>query len=286
MKERPLVSATDEAVQKKLKDLNIQLMKFYNEDNRMQIYFKHAHAINEVWRPGSYHWVLRSLVSRDMTVLDLGCGSGHAFENMESCGVKYTGIDWSEEQIQENSKKYQSKASFIASSLYNTPFRNNSFDLVFSLYVLEHLIWPHLFLREMIRLAKHGGLIIIICPHFRKAGRMPSFPHGGPGSFKEKIQKVQFISALKHLWYRWYWPKVIQKYPIEKFPWLINLEPLCLSEDWYTDNDAVYLVDRSECISELMRLGAEDLTDSILSHVMGKPVKDDEVCFIAAKKVQ
>jgi ubiquinone/menaquinone biosynthesis C-methylase UbiE len=217
MKKISLVSATNKTAQKKLGDLNVKLMKFYNEDIRVKTYFKHAHTLNEVWQPGSYHWVLRSLTEKGMLVLDLGCGSGHAFENLESCVSSYTGIDWSEKQIQENSKKYQGKAAFIASPLYRAPFRANSFDLVFSLYVLEHLIWPHRFLKEMVRLTRQGGFIVIICPHFRKAGRMPSFPHGGPRSFREKLQKVQLIGALKHLWYRWHWPRIIQQeYPQEK----------------------------------------------------------------------
>ncbi len=266
------------------------MMRFYNEECGRRNYYEKAQTLNEVWNPGTYHWVLRSMMSPGLTVLDLGCGSGHAYDNLRECGVKYTGVDCSEPQIKNNqTEKVTARgardATFLASSLYDVDLPEASFDVVFSLYVLEHLVWPQKFLREMVRLTRPGGMIVIVCPSFRSAGRMPSLPHGGPGSLKEKLRRADFGGALQHIFFRMYWPQMTsRRFPSDRHPWLINLTPACLNERWATDNDAVYMVDRAECIEELKRLGADDVTEYILSNAGERPGENGGTCFIAARK--
>ncbi|HWR90759.1 MAG TPA: methyltransferase domain-containing protein, partial [Dissulfurispiraceae bacterium] len=262
---------------------------FYNEETLRLAYDEKAYILNEVWHPGTYHRVLRSMMSPGMSVLDLGCGSGHAFDNLRACGVKYTGVDCCTAQIMRNRARKVARAAedgaFLASSLYDVALPDASFDVVFSLYVIEHLVWPQKFLREMVRLTRPGGMLVIICPSFRNAGRMPSLPHGGPGSLKEKLRRADFGGVIRHMYYRLYWPCMIShRFPAARHPWLINLTPACLDESWATDNDAVYMVDRAECIEELSGLGAEDVTERVLDAVAERPEHDESVCFIAAKK--
>jgi 2-polyprenyl-3-methyl-5-hydroxy-6-metoxy-1,4-benzoquinol methylase len=290
MKKVELVSATDVSAQRLLEDLDARMMSFYNNEYERQNYFETAQALNEVWHPGTYHWVLRSMMSPGLSVLDLGCGSGHAYDNLKGCGVKYVGVDCSEPRITTNLKEKATSGrsgdvTFLVSSLYDVNLPGASFDVVFSLYVLEHLVWPHRFLREMVRLTRPGGMIIIVCPSFRRAGRMPSLPHGGPGSLKEKLSMAEIGSALQHIFFRLYWPYVInRRFPSDRYPWLINLTPACLSERWATDNDAVYMVDRPECVAELKMLGADDITAHILSTASERPGDHEGGCFIAARK--
>lgn len=280
-----LVSATDETVQPLLRELDDRLMLFYNGAQDIKGYFERAHAVNEVWRQDSPNWVLRTLVNPGDSVLDLGCGSGHAFENLKDIGIKYTGVDGSRNQVRENALCHSGAASFISSSLYDVPLPDCSFDLVFSLYVLEHLVWPHVFLGEMVRLARNGGLIVIICPLYRKFRRMPSLPFGGGGSLRSKLRTLNLWGAARHLFYRMYWShKIGRQFLSGRFPWLINLTPSCLYEEWDTDKDAVYFVDGDECVNELGRLGAMDITDYSIAGSRHTLKLDKNTCFIIAEK--
>ena len=290
MRKVQLVSAGDASAQVLFEGLHARMMSFYNEESLRREYYEKAQVLNEVWRPGTYHWVLRSMATPGLSVLDLGCGSGHAFDNLRGRVVRYVGVDCSVAQIRKNQKEKLAaggtdNGTFLASSLYDVGLPGDSFDIVFSLFVLEHLVWPRRFLRETVRLTRPGGLIVILCPSFRSAGRMPSLPHGGPGSLKEKVRRADLGGALRHVWSRLYWPQVVKRrYPSGRYPWLINLTPACLHEPWATDNDALYMVDRAECVAELSSLGADDITEQVLAAIAESPRHDEGLCFIVARK--
>ncbi len=257
-----LVSATDPQAGPALHTLNGQLAAYYN-CAAIGEYHQIAETVNKVWSRPSYHMLVRELVRPGMTVLDMGCGSGHAFANLKDRGARYTGIDWSRARVAENAKVYGTGPSFLAGSLYNTKLATNSYDVCFSLYVLEHLVWPHLFLREMVRLTRPGGWLMVLCPDFRSLGRIPSLRYGKVvAPLRDKMRRGLLIDGAQHLFLRTvYYPRVIRRrYPRERFPFLINLEPSCLGGAYYADNDAVYFVDREEVSAELARLGAEDRT--------------------------
>jgi len=281
-----LVSGSDPSVQPRLRELDECMRSAYNDCTGMKRYYEVAEAVNAHWHPGSYHGVIRSLASQGMSVLDLGCGSGHAWENLRETGVRYTGIDWSKAQIEENRTRFRGQAvDFLAASLYEVPMATGFFDLVISLYVLEHVVWPRQILAEMGRLTKPGGMMAILCPHYRRMARMPSLPHGGPGSLRDKLRRGDLGAAAKHVWMRWYWPHTIRsRYPNQEVPWLINMTPTFLQEEWSVDNDAVYFVDRPECVSELKRNGANDITEEVLARFPEKLRRDKRVCFIVAEK--
>jgi len=281
-----LVSGSDPGVQPRLRELHERLWAAYNDRTEMKRYYEVAEAVNAHWHPWTFHGVIRSLASQGMSVLDFGCGSGHAWENLRETGVRYTGIDWSKAQIEENHTQFRGQpVDFLAASLYEVPAPTGSFDLVISLYVLEHVVWPRQMLAEMVRLTKPGGMVAILCPHYRSMARMPSLPHGGPGSLRDKLRRGDLDAAAKHVWMRWYWPRTVRRqYPNQEVPWLINVTPAFLQEGWSVDNDAVYFVDRPECVSELKRNGATDITEAVLARFPEKLRRDKHVCFIVAEK--
>jgi ubiquinone/menaquinone biosynthesis C-methylase UbiE len=285
MRELRLVSATDASAQSALTDLDRRMAGYYGR-SEIADYYQLAHCANEKWQPGTHHWLVREQVRAGMSVVDLGCGSGHAFENLKDLGARYTGVDWSEKQLQENARRYGDDARFVAASLYETGLPADGYDLAFSFYVLEHVTWPHRFLREMLRIVKPNGLVMIECPHFRPRGRIPSLRYGKRIlPLKDKIRSGFFLDGFQHLYDRnIHYPRVLRRrFPKAKFPFLINLEPSCLQGDFYPDNDAVYFVDRDEVVAELSSLGAADVTMEILG---GTGLSGDlERCFIAVRKL-
>ena len=99
------------------------------------------------------------------TALDAGCGTGGMLELMEreNTGLRTTGIDVGQPP------EFRAKAKFINSDVQNTPFDDNSFDVVTCSHVIEHLKEPFIAINELIRVCKPGGMIYIEAPSQRSA---------------------------------------------------------------------------------------------------------------------
>lgn len=102
-------------------------------------------------------------------VLDVGCGGGQYMEYFLHKNAKITGIDYSEKMIEmarvylEGSKKDNKKfkVSLIKANAEDLPFRNNKFDLVVSIGLLEYLSKPEKALLEIHRVLKKGGYALL-----------------------------------------------------------------------------------------------------------------------------
>ncbi len=105
-------------------------------------------------------------------VLDLGCGNGRLLEILKDLEIDYSGVDNSRKLIElaeknqgekREGEKIKSKQFFLGDAL-NLPFKDNSFDKIFSLAVFHHIPsreWQKRFLEEAKRVLKPGGLIIL-----------------------------------------------------------------------------------------------------------------------------
>ena len=117
----------------------------------------------------SHNWLVHKIVLNHLSevipkyskgrLLDIGC-SDKPYEPLTRCVVdKYVGLDHADSQHS------LSKADIIADS-YNTTVENHSFDTILSTSVLEHLECPHKAIKEMYRILKPGGYVILTCPLF------------------------------------------------------------------------------------------------------------------------
>lgn len=88
-------------------------------------------------------------------VLDIGCGTKPYQDLFRGHHTAYIGIDL--ETVQK------SKADVFADSL-RLPFRSGALDTVFSTQVIEHVPDPFLMMREMARVVRPHGHVIITAP--------------------------------------------------------------------------------------------------------------------------
>ncbi len=72
------------------------------------------------------------------SVLDVGCGVGRFYRFFAERGVEYVGIDVVEEMVRRASKKHPD-ALFRIGSIFDIPYRDHAFDLVFAYDVLQHI---------------------------------------------------------------------------------------------------------------------------------------------------
>jgi 2-polyprenyl-3-methyl-5-hydroxy-6-metoxy-1,4-benzoquinol methylase len=107
-------------------------------------------------------FIKKYLVSNGI-FLDVGCGGGRVLELIKRSKLRGIGIDVSNIFIKACISKGLDSVLFDGKKI---PFKNESFDMVGSFNVLEHVDNPDLFLNEQVRVLKENGYLIIVCPNF------------------------------------------------------------------------------------------------------------------------
>jgi SAM-dependent methyltransferase len=119
---------------------------------------------------------LAHLGSDVQDILDYGCGQGSKTEILGQVSPNCTivGIDISRAAV-KTARTCHLEGHFVLFDGSNTPFADESFDLVFSFHVLEHVWNLKETVRDMSRLVRPGRYLCAI------------LPCGNPGSFERKI---------------------------------------------------------------------------------------------------
>ena len=255
-----LCSALDPAAQPRLEQLHHALESFYNSDV-VREYFATADAVNETWGADfKPHGHLTAALTPGASVLDVGCGSAPAYRHWSGLGLQYTGVDWSRGQVVANQRRWP-EAEWHAGSLYDVDLGSRQFDAVVSLYVIEHLVWPHRAIAGLQRLVKPGGLLGLLTPPFRYREYLKSFDYGlSARPFADKVKQLRWLDAALHFYqHRVAYPRLLRR----QFPrgtdagrFLIHLNPVCLTgAPFFPDSDAVYLSDTQEILDLLTPWG-------------------------------
>lgn len=108
--------------------------------------------------------MLKKFNNRKLKFLDLGCGDGSFLEYLKKeTQFQLVGVDSSKLQIKKcNSKNLKVIRADIEIDL---PFEDNSFDIVYSGEVIEHLYNPDFFLQEVKRILKPKGYLLLSTPN-------------------------------------------------------------------------------------------------------------------------
>jgi len=96
-----------------------------------------------------------------LDVLDLGAGSGlrNAYD-FKGRARRMVGVDL-DPRVRDNPLLDEG----VVGSLTDLPFEDASFDLAFSMYVLEHVADPPQFVREVRRVLRPGGVFLALTPN-------------------------------------------------------------------------------------------------------------------------
>lgn len=113
--------------------------------------------------------ILKHFANNATSILDLGCGEGTRLSLLTK-DKKGLGVDISEKAIRLAKKRYP-RLKFKVVNLEKLPLKRNSFSLVYSAYVLEHLRKPEKVINEAVRVTRKGGNLVLIAPNYGAPNR-------------------------------------------------------------------------------------------------------------------
>ena len=103
----------------------------------------------------------------DPIIVEAGCGTGHVLSKIsnEIKTNNLIGIDPLQWWLDKAKERLQGKAKLIKGFAENLPFDDKSVDITICTEVIEHVIDPKVVLKELKRVTKDNGLIIVSIPN-------------------------------------------------------------------------------------------------------------------------
>lgn len=127
--------------------------------------YRKGNFVQRFWHAQKFKKVINSIKSKDAKTLDIGCGPGVLFSlmpNSEFC----IGFDISKEQIKF--ARNHTKKFFVVGDLKDMPFKDNTFDCITMVEVLEHIDRKDAIktLKRLNKLLKSGGSLMLTTPNY------------------------------------------------------------------------------------------------------------------------
>ena len=99
-----------------------------------------------------------------LKILDIGCGGGLLCEPLNRLGATITGIDASNDNIEVaklHSKEMNLNIKYIHTAPENLDLKNNTYDALLCMEVVEHLKDVNLFIENCSKLIKKNGIMFV-----------------------------------------------------------------------------------------------------------------------------
>lgn len=256
----------------RLLELDRRMKDFYCRSAVAQGYFEQAEAGNTDWLAGGHvhQRAVLDRVQKGDLVVEFSCGNGYASRPFHALGARYLGFDLSPVAMGVTKKTYP-HADLVAGDGYSAPMATGSADVVVSFFAIEHIVWPHRFLEEMVRVAKPGGLVALAFPDYLANPKrsIGSIRLGRSGDrIRAKAQQgriwdaLQSTIELKLIYPRYAARLRRQVYDERKTRFFVNLAPTCLVWRYQSDNDAIHFASEEEIANHLDRKGCEIIARS------------------------
>ncbi|MEQ5841382.1 glycoside hydrolase family 99-like domain-containing protein [Paraburkholderia acidicola] len=115
-----------------------------------------------------HRYVVARKLAVGLRVLDIACGEGYGSYALSRLATSVVGVDISEEAVQHAQTEYQHRApnlEFKVGSAADIPLADASVDLVVSFETIEHHDQHEAMIREIKRVLKPGGVVVISSPN-------------------------------------------------------------------------------------------------------------------------
>jgi 2-polyprenyl-3-methyl-5-hydroxy-6-metoxy-1,4-benzoquinol methylase len=206
-----------------------ELDQFYNSNDYRE-YYNSSPMANQAFARDRYAQLAQALslhapnlISKlNKKLLDVGCGTGDLLVAAAESGWQVTGTELSQAAVKQASEGLGDRV--LLGDIHTLDLPLNSYDLVTSYHVIEHLLDPVSTLARLHQLARPGGVVFVETPNIASLGariRGAKWSHIKPPEHITYFNPDALQYALKQAGYKRYAiftsaPQVIKS--IEKWP--------------------------------------------------------------------
>ena len=128
-----------------------------------------SHYVEHPWTPQKRALSLASLKTlgspETVSILDYGCGDAKMVQFFHEEGYQIEGTDISEVVINKNIEEYPHLSFTVNTPDNPAPYPDNSFDVIFSSEVIEHVYDVDFVFSEFNRMLRPGGQLLLTTPY-------------------------------------------------------------------------------------------------------------------------
>tara|TARA_A100001015_G_C15036506_1_gene736594 strand:- start:2593 stop:3276 length:684 start_codon:yes stop_codon:yes gene_type:complete len=167
---------------------NKYLETIYNHENK---------PFSEYPKKLIQYLIKRGNLKKNQKILELGCGRGDFIFEFRNNGLDAYGCD-----ISNFSQNFFPDLKFSKVDLEhnNLPYKNETFDIVYSKSFIEHFYYPEKIFQEAHRVLKPGGIIITLTPEWQYIYKSfyEDFTHRVPFT-NESLKDIHLINNFKNV---------------------------------------------------------------------------------------
>lgn len=136
-------------------------------------------------------------------VLDIACGTGYGSNIMAKVAESVVGVDIDKAAVENAQRVYKAtNLSYIHGDGTTIPLADESVDVVVSFETIEHIVEYHHFLKEIHRVLKKGGVLLMSTPNFR-GEIVKNRYHVSNFTTESFIAAVEKVFPIKEVYYQW-----------------------------------------------------------------------------------
>jgi ubiquinone/menaquinone biosynthesis C-methylase UbiE len=141
----------------------------YKKDALEFDYFEERTGATEHDERRVREYIISKIPKSVNSILDVGCGKGWVAKEFLPKGKTVVSLDISVTNPSIVKKLYSNPKHFaIAADSFHLPLNDNSFDCVIASEIIEHVVDPAGFIKELFRVIKKGESLIITTPYKEK----------------------------------------------------------------------------------------------------------------------
>lgn len=146
--------------------MNFNYVEHYKTDAEKFDYFEERKGATEHDERRVHEYIESCINTNAKIILDVGCGSAWAAKRFLSKNKEVISFDISEINVKKARDFYPDKNHYgLVGDSFFLPLKSNSIDCVIASEIIEHVVSPKDFARELFRVVKPGGELIITTPY-------------------------------------------------------------------------------------------------------------------------